>query len=291
LPRLIINADDFGLTRGVNRSIAEAHKNGVVTSTTLMANGAAFDDAVRALPGLPRLSVGCHVVLVDGSPILPPSQATSLIEARTGQFPDQLSNILLRAVRGQLDASQIEAEVTAQIRKLQAAGIAVSHVDTHKHTHIFPQILRPILRAAQACGVTAIRNPFGRLSIRLAAGNPALWKRYVQVSLLNRFAERFRREVAKAGMITTDGSLGVVATGALDDELFQGMVEHLPEGTWEFVCHPGYNDAELQGIRTRLRASREQELAVLTSTSTRKYLENRGIELISYAGLTASANR
>jgi len=97
--------------------------------------------------------------------------------------------------------------------------------------------------------------------------------------------------VAKAGMITTDGSLGVVATGALDDELFQGMVEHLPEGTWEFVCHPGYNDAELQGIRTRLRASREQELAVLTSTSTRKYLENRGIELISYAGLTASANR
>jgi hopanoid biosynthesis associated protein HpnK len=291
LPRIIINADDFGLTRGVNRAIAEAHKNGVVTSTTLMAKGAAFDDAVGALPGLPHLSVGCHVVLVDGSPVLPPSQASNLIEERSGQFRDQLSRVVLRAVRGQLDAGQVEAEVAAQIRKLQAAGIAVSHVDTHKHTHIFPQILRPILRAAQACGVKAIRNPFGRLSIMLAAGNPALWKRYVQVSLLNRFAARFRRAVADAGMITTDGSLGVVATGALDEELFRGMMEHLPEGTWEFVCHPGYNDVELQGIRTRLRASREEELAVLTSTSTRKYLENRGIELVSYTGLTAQLGR
>ena len=256
-----------------------------------MANGAAFDDAVGALQGLPRLSVGCHVVLVDGSPVLPRSQVTSLIETQTGQFPDQLSRVVLRAIRGQLNAGQIEAEVTAQIRKLQAVGIAVSHVDTHKHTHIFPQILRPILKAAQACGVRAIRNPFGRLSIRLAAGNPALWKRYVQVSLLNRFAGRFRRAVADAGMITIDGSLGVVATGALDEELFRGVMEHLPEGTWEFVCHPGYNDAELQGVRTRLRASREQELAALTSTSTRKYLENRGIELISYTGLAAQVSR
>ncbi len=247
-----------------------------------MANGSAFPDAVNVASKLSGISVGCHVVLVDGSPVLPSEQVTSLVESKTHNFPNTLTRVVGRAFRGQLDTSEIEAEVAAQIRKLQDAGVAVSHVDTHKHTHLFPQILKPILRAAKACGVKAIRNPFGRLSIRVAVGRPDLWKRYVQVSLLNRMAVSFRKAVAEAGMLTPDGSLGVVATGALDDELFRSMIQHLPEGTWEFVCHPGYNDAELDTVRTRLRASREKELAVLTSTSTRKLLENNGVELIPY---------
>jgi predicted glycoside hydrolase/deacetylase ChbG (UPF0249 family) len=134
--------------------------------------------------------------------------------------------------------------------------------------------------------VRAIRNPFGQLNVRLAAGRPELWKRYFQVSFLNRFALAFDRAVAEAGMVTPNGSLGVVATGALDEELFAAIIEHLPDGTWEFVCHPGYNDADLQNVRTRLRDSREHELAVLTSASTRELLQNHGVELISYAGFT-----
>jgi chitin disaccharide deacetylase len=158
-------------------------------------------------------------------------------------------------------------------------------VDTHKHTHLFPQILRPILRAAKACGVKAIRNPFGRINVRVALIRPVLWKRTVQVGLLNRLAASFRRTVAESGMLTTHGSLGVVATGALDESLFRFAIANLPEGTWEFVCHPGYNDADLDPIRTRLRSSREQELAVLTAESTRKLLQNHRVELISYADL------
>ncbi len=291
MPRLIINADDFGLTVGVNRAIAESHSTGVVSSTTLMASGSAFDDAVRRSEELQDLSVGCHVVLADGIPVLPVSQVSSLVESPTQRFPESISSVMTRAFRGQMRADEIQAEVTAQIQKLLAAGVAVSHIDSHKHAHLFPQILRPILRAAQDCGIQAIRNPFGRLSIRLAAGHPGLWKRYFQVSLLNRLAQRFRREVEKAGMLSPDGSLGVVATGSLDLDLFRAMVEGLPEGTWEFVCHPGYNDADLQKVATRLRDSREHELSVLTAESTKNVIKNAGIELISYRQFAAQPRK
>ena len=155
--RLIVNADDFGFTSGVNRAIIEAHARGVVTSSTLMANGPAFAEAARLALQAPRLSVGCHVVLIDGEPVLGAKQLPSLTTA--SRFRDGMITLAARAITGRMDAAQITAEATAQIRKLQAAGITVSHFDTHKHTHLFPKILRPLLRAAADCGVRAVRNP------------------------------------------------------------------------------------------------------------------------------------
>ena len=93
--------------------------------------------------------------------------------------------------------------------------------------------------------------------------------------------------VARAGMVTTDGSFGVLVTGALDENLFEAIIGSIPEGTWEFICHPGYNDAELDGVRTRLRSSREKELVVLTSDRANDLLKKHGIELISYHQLTS----
>jgi predicted glycoside hydrolase/deacetylase ChbG (UPF0249 family) len=302
--RLLINADDFGFTPGVNRAIVEAHTQGVVTSATLMANGPAFEDAVRLAKSAACLSVGCHVVLVDGSPVLSAAQIPSLIGRRSKDhvnrdspnasrggtcFRESLSNFAVLARLGRLAPEQIEAEATAQIRKLQAAGIEVSHLDSHKHTHLFPSVLQPLLRAAQACRVPAIRNPFGRVRFALVAKRPGLWKRYSEIKLLGAPAGKFVRAVREAGMTTPDGILGIVATGALDQQLFRLMVENLPDGTWEFVCHPGYNDAELQSVRTRLKASREKELQVLTSAETRELLAGEGIELISYRDLARSA--
>jgi hopanoid biosynthesis associated protein HpnK len=284
--RLIVNADDFGLTAGVNRGIIEAHYAGILTSTTLMANSAAFGDAIQLAQSNPKLSVGCHLVLVDGSPLLGADKVPSLMDpGNRGHFRQNISSFALRAMSGRLDAKEIEAEATTQIRKLQSAGIQVSHIDTHKHTHMFPQVLRPLLRAAQACGVRAIRNPFGRVMISLVARYPALWKRYSQVSLLNAWRGKFRQAVAEAGVVTTDGSLGVVATGALNDRLLHLILETLPDGLWEFVTHPGYNDAHLDQVATRLRQSRELELGVLTSATTRRLLDRKGIQLISYRDL------
>jgi predicted glycoside hydrolase/deacetylase ChbG (UPF0249 family) len=252
-----------------------------------MANGGAFEDATQGAKSAPGLSVGCHVVLVDGAPVLGGSQTSTLLDknARDGRFYENLSGFALRAVMGRVDAAEVEAEVTAQIRKLQAAGIAVSHLDTHKHTHIFPQVLQPLLRAARACGVPAVRNPFGPVHISIVAKRPSLWKRYSQVRVLNRLGGTFRKSVARAGMLTPDGTVGVVSTGAMDDGTFKNIVDNLPEGTWEFVCHPGYNDAELGAIRTRLRESRAAELRLLTSPETREILARSGVQLISYRDL------
>jgi len=281
-----VNADDFGLTRGVNRAILEAHRQGIVTSATLMANAAAFEDAVQLAQHAPGLSLGCHLVLVDGSPLLPAPQIPTLTNSqRNSRFEDSLSRFAIRAIRGRIDADQLQAEATAQIRKLQSAGIHVSHIDTHKHTHIFPQVLRPLLRAAQACGVRAIRNPLGKVAFSSIAKYPNLWKRCGQVTLLQTLARRFHRAVTEAGMFTPDGCLGVVATGALDDSIFRVILQNLPEGTWEFVTHPGYNDAELQRVRTRLKESRESELRLLTARETREFLVQGGIHLLSYHDL------
>jgi chitin disaccharide deacetylase len=290
--RLIINADDFGLTEGVNRGIVEAHTNGIVSSATLMANAGAFDQAVRLASGSPTLSVGCHVILVDGEPVLKTSDIPSLVTRKPNceRFHENLSGFASRALMGRLDPVQIEAEALAQIHKLQSNGIAVSHVDTHKHTHMFPVVYRALLRAARACGIRAVRNPFSprvSVSVRALRKDPRLWKRHLQVRGLRRLEAHFLRAVAEAGMITTDGCLGVVATGALDLSVFEWIVKSVPQGTWEFVCHPGYTDSDLDKVKTRLRESRMEELKVLTSREAKAILQQQNIEVTSYRELVS----
>ena len=288
--RLIVNADDFGFTAGVNRAIVEAHIRGIVTSSTLMANGRAFDDAVRLAKTVPLLSVGCHVVLIDGEPVLGADKLTSLSSTRSSCFRDGLKSFATRALAGRLDADEIEAEVGAQIRKLTSAGVSVSHVDTHKHTHLFPAVLRPLLSAARASGVRALRNPFGpRKPIKSSelVTRPSLWTRYAEVRILGTLAAKFHEAAVREGMVTPDGTLGIVVTGALDEKLFRAIAAVIPDGTWEFVCHPGYNDDDLKSANTRLRESRETELRLLTMPEVKQLLFDEEIQLISYRDLVS----
>jgi chitin disaccharide deacetylase len=289
--RLIINADDFGLTAGVNRAIVEAHEHGVVTSATLMANGPAFADAIALAQSRPGLGVGCHILLVDGAPLLDATAVRTLLDRGNSSGPhfrEGITRFGALALLGRLSESEIEAEATAQIRKLQGAGITVTHLDSHKHTHLFPRVLRPLLRAAASCGVRGIRNPFERMQGSQLSASPSLWKRWAEVGVLRGLAKEFREAVQHAEISTPDGTLAVVATGSLNERLLRLMVENLPEGTWELVCHPGYNDVDLRGIRTRLRESREQELRILTSSFTRDLLAANGIEMVSFRELTAT---
>ncbi len=289
--RLIINADDLGLTSGVNRAIFEARARGIVTSATLMANSRAFAEAAelaRSTQANAPLSVGCHVVLMDGEPLLPPDKVPTLLSQTNHSAPrfrDSLNGFVIASFRHQLNPQEIEAEAGAQIARLQASGVQPSHFDTHKHAHMFPAVLRPLLRAAKSRGVGAVRNPFGQvwpLPLASLLRTRQAWKRLAQLNVLRNFAGNFRREVASHGLRTTDGSLGVLATGTLNPELFTAILDNMPDGTWEFVCHPGYSDAELDSVRTRLRESREQELRLLTSPEAKDLLQRRGIELISY---------
>ena len=282
----MINADDLGFTSGVNRAIIKAHADGIVTSATLMANGPAFCEVKELAEQFPKLSIGCHVVLIDGEPVLPPARVPSLTQS--GRFRDDLKTFAARALIGQLDTTEIGAEATAQIRRVQAAGVCVSHLDTHKHTHIFPKVLRPLLLAAAECGVRAVRNPFGpRLPLRLSEllKRPDLWTRWAEMRVLGTLAGNFRTAVQREGFFTPDGTVGLEVTGTLNATLFAEIATSVPEGTWEFVCHPGYNDSNLQSAKTRLRESREVELDVLTSPAAREILARQEVELISYRDL------
>jgi hopanoid biosynthesis associated protein HpnK len=283
--RLIVNADDFGLTSGVNRAIALANREGVVTSATIMANSQAFQEAVELAKSQPRLKTGCHVVLIDGEPLV---QNSATLTSGSSQFRTSLKSFAVAALRKQISQEEIQREVEAQICKLQAAGIDVTHVDSHKHTHIFPHVLRPILQAAKACGVRAIRNafePWRCWPAPAVLGTPQMWPRVLAVACFGTFARVFRRAVQEQGMATTDGTIAIAATGKLHLKMLLATLEALPEGTWELVCHPGYSDADLQAIGTRLTKSREVELEALTSLEVKRLISSRGIELISYADL------
>lgn len=283
--RLIINADDFGLTSGVNRAIAEGNRSGVVTSATLMANAQQSVAAIDLAKTQPGLKTGCHIVLIDGVPL---SANLPSLTNGSRRFRTSLKQFAVAAVRRQLSATEIEREVESQVRKIQACGITLTHVDSHKHTHMFPHVLRPVLRAARACGIRAVRNPFEPLRswpVSMLLGTPGLWLRSAGVMAFRMFASEFRSAIKEAGMVSTDGTVGIAATGKLDQQMLLRILKTLPAGTWELVCHPGYSDADLRAAGTRLTQSREMELAALTSEETRVALAQEEIELISYANL------
>jgi hopanoid biosynthesis associated protein HpnK len=281
--RLIVNADDFGLTAGVNRAVAELHAERVLTSSTLMARAGATKEAIDIARSLPSLGVGCHIVLVDGTPVLPPSRdIPHLASPASGQFRPALGRFLAdlySSARSSRLEHEIEAETKAQIEFLQGNGLNLTHIDTHKHTHMFPRVLRPVLRAARAAGIRAVRNPFEPMWAIYATGG-APWARVAEVSVLRWLKPLWRRILAEEGFTTTDGTIAVVGTGVLNAGTLRSLLRRLPPGTWELVTHPGYNDADLAQVRTRLRASREIEREALAVIN-----EFPEIELISFRAL------
>jgi predicted glycoside hydrolase/deacetylase ChbG (UPF0249 family) len=283
--KLIVNADDFGLTSGVNRAILELHQAGVLTSTTLMAKAAATDEAVEIAKSAPTLGVGCHVVLVDGAPVLPAAQLPTLTDPRTGRFYPTLSGFLHRVATRKIHMSEVAAEAHAQIALLQERGVQLTHVDTHKHTHMLPRVLCPVLHAAKACGIRRVRNPFEPAWSVSSTPNAPLVRR-AQVQILKLFASRFHRFVAESGFATTAGALGVLATGTLDAAAVRSIAAAIPPGSdavYELVTHPGYHDADLTRANTRLLASRETEREALGALRQLPQLE-----LISFAALTGN---
>ncbi len=278
-----MNADDFGLTSGINRAILELNQAGLLTSATLMARASATEQAIEIARNTPTLGVGCHVVLVDGEPMLAGARD------RPSPFEPSLLRFLVRLYQSWPVLAkrhyQIEKEAAAQIAFLQSRGVRLTHIDTHKHTHMFPAVLRPVLRAARAAGISAVRNPFEPVwSVEGTKRAPRV--RRWEVQLLRLLESQFKRIVADEGFSTTDGAVGVLATGTLDSATVTSLLDRLPEGTWELVTHPGYNDAELGRVRTRLRASRDAEREALGTV--RRFPK---IDLISFSDLRSSPQR
>jgi chitin disaccharide deacetylase len=285
--RLIVNADDFGLTPGVNAAVVELNQMRALSSATIIASAPYFASAVHLAFVQTTLAVGCHAVLVDGAPIMPPAEIPSLIDPEhraAGRFRPTLGDFLKDLLLGRIREAEIEAEITAQIRRVQQCGLSVTHLDSHKHTHMFRRVLKPLLRAAQHCGIGTVRNPFEPFWAVRATRSPSILRR-AQVYALRTRRISFARLIRRSGMATTDGAIGISATGTLDAAALRSLLSKMPNGVWELVCHPGYYDDALKQTPTRLRASREIERQALLEVIPEKIAQDRELALIDFRQL------
>jgi predicted glycoside hydrolase/deacetylase ChbG (UPF0249 family) len=268
-PVLVVNADDFGFTRDVNAGIVEAYRCGIVRSTTLMANGAAFDDAVRLARDNPGLDIGCHLVLVGGRSLL-----------RDGTpLPASVAQ-LARAVG--LGRIRIHDELWAQVRRILDAGLWPTHLDTHKHTHLLPPVLDAVARLSVEFGIPWVRRPFD-LPMKAA---PAGWAARCTARGMALLRPKFHAVLERYGCRTTDHFAGFQLTGRLRTAELVPLIRSLPPGTTEFMCHPGRCGDELRCARTRLKRSREVELEALTAAETWRAVRKRGVRLAGFGELT-----
>jgi predicted glycoside hydrolase/deacetylase ChbG (UPF0249 family) len=289
---LIVNADDLGWTEGVNRGIVEAHRKGLVTSTSLLANGPAFAGAVAISRSNPELGIGVHLNLSDGSPTAPAKEVKGLL-GKGGELEDAPESLLLKIAGRKLQAHEVEHEWDAQVQKVRDAGIQPSHLDGHKHVHMLPGLFEIALRVAKRHHVRAMRVAHEDSTLRaaLSAGKGrdkgVILKQGVQARGLKLLARDAREMAERAGIATSDYFCGIAQTGVFTREGLARLLEILPEGTTELMCHPGYADTALRETRTRLQESRQMELQILTDAGIRKLVATRGIRLISYKLMAA----
>jgi hopanoid biosynthesis associated protein HpnK len=293
MKQLIVNADDFGLTQGVNKGILDAHRYGIVTSTSLMANGEAFDEAVAISRRAPRLSVGVHLVLTQGFPVSRPSAIPSIVD-RAGQLYLAPRRLLNRLVAPRVSLCEIEVELRAQIAKVLQAGIRPTHLDGHKHVHVLPGVAEIVIRLAQEFGIPSVRCPIEDfppvipLFLRTSGAAVRVLKQYLVGRMVSWFARRFKARLAHAGLHSPMHFFGLSQTGFLSFEIFEQILHRLPEGVSELMCHPGYADSDLVKTRTRLLAQRETEARALVWLRTSNPDFEESIRLISYSDLAGS---
>ena len=291
MKRLVVNADDLGLTEGVNRGILEAHRRGILTSATLLANGAAFASGLALAREAPKLGVGVHLNLSDGRPVCDPSAVPSLVN-QGGRFFGGPAVLARRILLGRVRFAEVERELGAQIEKVRNAGVQITHLDGHKHVHMLPGVFPIVVELARACGIggvrAAVEQPvaLGAMLRRHPGAATAIVKQSLRARALGWLAMDAHKQLWQAGLACPMYFFGITQTGFLDAAELEAILWNLPEGSSELMCHPGYADGALREAPTRLVAEREQELVALTRPETRKRVAALGIELINYRGLS-----
>jgi hopanoid biosynthesis associated protein HpnK len=288
--RLIVNGDDFGLTSGVNAGILDAHERGILTSASVFANAPATEEALQIARRTTTLGVGCHLALVDGAPVLPPSRLPSL--APDGLFRPTWRGFITAAVSGRIQLAEIERELTAQIDRVTSVGVQPTHLDSHKHVHAYPPVFEIVARLARRFGIASVRVPCEprpwAQAVRFA-GTRGARRQALENLALAPWAGVDRRLLARMGLPPVH-FWGRALTGLMTPTALYAGLRALPQGTSELMLHPGYADAALQQVRTRLRQARETELEILTDPATREVVAALGIVLTRH-GLVSEVSR
>jgi chitin disaccharide deacetylase len=275
---LIVNADDFGLSCPVNSGIVEAHVNGIVTSTSIMAVGAAFDDAVRLSRDLPGLDVGIHLTLVGESALLPCARVPTLVDEH-GRLPRDVFTFARRFLGGRIRLSDVRAELNAQFERVRSAGIRMSHADSHQHVHMLGEIREVVADLCRAYGVPILRRPAEPVDRQLLYGVPALHRvaglAAVRLACMGSWPRHMKR---------TDAFFGFYFGGRLSRDALLAVIRCLPVGrVSELMCHPGRYDARYADWGY----SWAMELSALASVEVRSALAEREVVLSDFRSLYA----
>lgn len=278
---LIINADDYGLDENINQGIIRAYSKGIVTSTTILANGEAFFSGITALKENPGLGVGVHLTLVNGRPLSSPAKVPSLIN-RDGNFYANYKEFFSRFLIGKINLSEVRTEWVKQILYVQNQGLKVTHLDSHQHLHIFPGISNIVTDLAREFHIQRIRLPkeniwfFGEAFPSVSR----LFSRDILTSIS--FLSKFY--FLKQNLVVSEYFYGMLWGGHLNENRLITIVQQLPLGISEIMTHPGLNNHALEQ-KLAWGYNWEEELAALTSLKVKNIIHQQQIHLINYQEL------
>lgn len=284
--RLIVSADDFGMSSGINAGILRAHREGVLTDAGLMVNGAAFDEAVAIARDHPSLSVGLHLVLVQGYAACSPRDIPDLVD-ESGRFRDHPIACGVRYFFQPGIRAQLEREIRAQLEKYRATGLDLSHVDGHLNIHMHPTVLSILIGLADELGIRAIRLSREALLPALRFDRSHLLRKSFEAAAFHALGANAVRHTAGGSIRVADHMFGLHQTGHVGEEYLLHLLQELPEGVSEIYCHAGVVDEEAARWRPPNYRS-DLELAALTSPDVREALERLRIELTTYRELCES---
>jgi hopanoid biosynthesis associated protein HpnK len=273
--RLIVHGDDFGLSEAVNRGILASHRDGILTSASIMATGSAFEHAVDLAKSCPSLDVGVHLTLTEQRPLAPRESVATLVDA-DGRFAPHAFAFARRYLRGQVARGHLRNEFDAQIRRVRDAGIPVSHLDGHQHVHMLPEVARVVADLARAHGIRAVRHPAERLRGYMLK-EPSGARRVAEKLLVSLLCSVSPLRSLKR----TDDFVGFYFGGRLNEQnLLTVLGELAPHGIVELMCHPGEDDPA--SPYRHWGYAWAAELEALVSSRVKRAVQERDVILVSY---------
>ncbi len=279
-PLLIVNADDYGLTEGISRGILHAHREGIVTSTSVIAVGPAYPKVARWLEDEDELGIGVHLAAVGEDPPLLSAREIPSLVCKRGHLCESYSEFVGRAVLGRINPEELRLEFAAQLESVLEHGLPITHLDAHQHLQLWPSVCSVVIDLARQYGIPAVRVP------RFRAHNPVA----IGVTVLG---ARLARQARHAGLRFPSDAVGIECAGRLDDQLLPTVLARLAahgHPAVELTVHPGEGD-DIDRSRYQWGYRWEDELAALVGPVAKRAVADAGFALATYADLPADTNR